>query len=352
MSNYPSAATDSAVAEDALLGRVEAIFQHCHMSAEDARLLADTLVTADVRGVHSHGVIRVPDYVKKLTAEGVDPHGRPRIVSERHAALLVDGGNAMGQVACDFAMRHAISRASQLGVAIAAVHGSNHCGALFYFAMQALRHGMIGLVATNAIPTMAPWGGREKILGINPLAVAIPAADEPPIVFDAAFSNSSHGKIRVYHQKGFSIPEGWAFDEHGNPTTDTGRALSGLLQPAGGFKGAGLAIIMGVLSSFLSGAAFGSELGDMVNGPRPGADGQFVMAIDVSAFTDVNSFRARVDDLVRQIRRSATAPGFERCYAPGEMEHENERQYRRNGIPLNAETLAGLEECERALGLG
>jgi L-2-hydroxycarboxylate dehydrogenase (NAD+) len=351
MSTYPRGATDSAVAVNVLLRRVEDIFGRCAMSPDDAGLLADSLVTADVRGVHSHGVLRVPDYVKKLTGEGVDPQGRPRIVSERRAALVIDGGNAMGQVACDFAMQQAISRAAHLGVAIAAVRGSNHCGALFYFAMQALAHGMIGVVATNAMPTMAPWGGRDKILGINPLAVAIPSGEEPPIVFDAAFSSSSHGKIRVYHQKGLSIPEGWAFDEEGNPTTDAGRALSGLLQPAGGFKGTGLAIIMGVLSSFLSGAAHGTELGDMVRGPHPGTDGQFVMAIDVSAFEDLNSFRGRVDNLVRQIRHCATAPGVTRCYAPGEMEHENEQQYRRNGIPLNAETLAGLEAWERALGL-
>lgn len=351
MSNYPRGATDSSVAVDVLLERVQAIFERCAMSVEDAQLLADSLVVADARGVHSHGVLRVPDYVKKLTAEGVDPHGRPRIVSERRAALVIDGRNAMGQVACYFAMQQAIDRAAHLGVTIAAVRGSNHCGALFYFAMQALAHGMIGVVATNAMPTMAPWGGRDKILGINPLAVAIPSGDEPPIVFDAAFSASSHGKIRVYHQKSLSIPEGWAFDEEGNPTTDTARALSGLLQPAGGFKGTGLAIIMGVLSSFLSGAAYGTELGDMVRGPHPGIDGQFVMAIDVAAFEDLSRFRERVDELVRQIRGSARAPGFERCYAPGELEHENEQQYRQHGIPLNAETLSGLEDCERVLGI-
>src|SRR5262245_57394789 len=162
MSNYPRGATDSAVAVDVLLERVQAIFERCGMSHEDARLLADSLVVADIRGVHSHGVLRVPDYVKKLTMEGVDPCGRPRIVSERRAALVIDGGNAMGQVACDFAMQQAIERAAHVGVTIAAVRGSNHCGALFYFAMQALAHGMIGVVATTDMPIMAPWGRRTK----------------------------------------------------------------------------------------------------------------------------------------------------------------------------------------------
>jgi L-2-hydroxycarboxylate dehydrogenase (NAD+) len=351
LANYPKVATDSTVDAGVLLRRVRTIFERCAMAPDDAQLLADSLVVADVRGVHSHGVLRVPDYVKKLTREGINPTGRPAVVSDRQAALVVDGDNAMGQIACDFAMRQAVDRAARLGMAAAAVRGSNHCGALFYFAMKALEHDMIGLVSTNALPTMAPWGGRDKILGINPLAVAIPSAEEPPIVFDGAFSASSHGKIRVYHQKGLPIPYGWAFDAHGNPTTDAADALGGLLQPIGGFKGVGLAIIMGVLSSLLSGAAFGTELGDMVSGARAGADGQFVLAIQVAAFEDASRFKSRVDAIVRSIRNSATAPGHKRCYSPGELEQDNERQYRRNGIPLNADTLACLAECERTLGV-
>ena len=170
-------------------------------------------------------------------------------------------------------------------------------------------------------------------------------------MFDAAFSASSHGKIRVYHQKGLPIPDGWAFDSLGNPTTDSARAIEGLLQPIGGVKGTGMAVIMGVLSSMLSGAAFGTELGNMIDGPRPGQDGQFVMAIDVAAFEEPALFRSRVDGVVRQIRESATAPGFDRCYAPGELEFETEKRYAREGIPLSADTLTGLEESERRLGI-
>jgi LDH2 family malate/lactate/ureidoglycolate dehydrogenase len=168
-------------------------------------------------------------------------------------------------------------------------------------------------------------------------------------VFDAAFSASSHGKIRVYHQKGVPIPEGWAYDTDGNPTIDSARALDGLLQPIGAFKGTGLAIVMGVLSSLLSGAAFGTELGNMVDGPKPGLDGQFLLALDVSAFEDAGGFRQRVDGIVRQIRSCAPAAGFSRCYTPGELEYETESRYRREGIPLNAETLAGLADSEAEL---
>jgi len=246
-------------------------------------------------------------------------------------------------------MKDAVGRADRFGIGAVAVRGSNHCGALFYTAMQALKSGMIGLVTTNALPTMAPWGGRDKILGINPIAVAIPSGDEPPIVFDAAFSVSSHGKIRVYRQKGLRLPEGWALDASGRPTTDAAAALGGLLRPIGAFKGAGLAVISGVLSSFLSGAAFGTELGDMERGPKAGHDGHFVIAIRVSAFEDLDRFTQRVDGLVRQIRDCTLAVGFERCYAPGELEYETELRYCAAGIPLSAETLAGLAECERVL---
>lgn len=351
MPSYPTVETDSIVDAKVLLPRVTAIFERCGMTPVNAHLLADSLVMADIRGVHSHGVLRVPEYVQKLTGKGVDPHGAPRIVGGRGAALVIDGANSMGQIACDFAMREAIDRAAEFGIAAAAIRGSNHCGALFYFAMQASQRGMIGMLTTNALPTMAPWGGRGKILGINPLAVAIPAGEEPPIVFDGAFSASSHGKIRVYRQKGQKLPEGWAFDAQGHPTTDPVAAISGLLQPIGGFKGTGLAIVSGIFASLLSGAAFGTELGDMDRGPHPGLDGQFAMAIDVSAFEDVTKFRSRVDELVRQIRASAPAPGYKRCYSPGELEHETETLYRREGIPLSAETIEGLAACEQTLGI-
>ncbi|MGH9659292.1 MAG: Ldh family oxidoreductase, partial [Bryobacteraceae bacterium] len=273
MSEYPGTERERRIPAADLEARVRSIFEKCGMSAGDAGLLASTLVAADLRGIHSHGVLRVPEYVEKLTTRGVDPRGRPRIVSDNRSALVVDGGNSMGQIGASFAMQLAVEWAQASGVAIAAVRGSNHCGAMFWYAMQALEHDMIGLALTNALPTMAPWGGTAPIVGINPLAAAIPAGEEPPIVFDAAFSYSSHGKIRVYQQKGQPIPPSWAFDKTGRPTTDAAAAVEGLLQPIGEYKGVGLAILSGILSSLLSGAAYGTELGNMADGARPGHDG-------------------------------------------------------------------------------
>jgi LDH2 family malate/lactate/ureidoglycolate dehydrogenase len=321
------------------------------MQASDAFLLADTLVAADLRGIHSHGVLRVPDYVEKLTTGGVNPKGRPVIVRDSGSALVIDGGNSMGQIGATYGMNLAIDRARSTGVAVASVGASNHCGALFYYAMLALPAGMIGIAATNALPTMAPWGGTAKIVGINPLAVAIPADKADPIVLDAAFSYSSHGKIRVYHQKGLDIPPTWAFDAEGRPTTKTAEALEGLLQPIGEYKGVGLAVVMGVLSSLLSGAAYGTELGNMIDGPVAGRDGHFLMALRIDAFADRENFQKRVDGVVHQIETSPSAPGIDRLYAPGGLEAQTERAYRRNGIPLNDITFAALEEVAGRFGI-
>ena len=335
-----------------LLALVTAVFRHCGMAEADAGLLADTLVAADLNGVHSHGVLRVPEYVRKLTRDGVDPRGRPTVVRDAGACLVVDGGNSMGQIGARFAMERAIERAETTGIGAAAVRGSNHCGAMAYYARMALTHDMIGLATTNALPTMAPWGGAERLLGINPLAVAIPAGAELPIVYDAAFSGSSHGKIRIYQQKGLALPEGWALDRAGRPTTDPAAAIDGLLVPIGGFKGAGLALVMGVLSSMLSGAAYGTELGSLRDGPKPGEDGHFVAAIRIAAFEDVARFKARVDKAIQEIHACRLAPGVERTYAPGEIEHLTRGAYERDGIPLNAVTLGDLARVTRELRLG
>jgi LDH2 family malate/lactate/ureidoglycolate dehydrogenase len=328
-----------------------AVFSQCGMRADDAGLLAESLVFADLRGVHSHGVLRVPEYVKKLTIGGVDPRGVPSVVRDVGACLVIDGGNAMGQIATDFAMKRVLERARTTGIAAAAIRGSNHNGAMAFYAMQALPHDMIGLATTNALPTMAPWGGAERLLGINPLGIAIPAAEEFPIVYDAAFSGSSHGKLRIYQQRGQPLPEGWALDAEGRPTTDPAAAIDGLLMPIGGYKGTALAMIMGILSSMLSGAAYGTELGDMERGPDPGRDGHFLLAIDVAAFEDVARFKARVDAAIRQIHTATPAPGVDRIYAPGEIEFLTEQTARRDGIPLTARTLADLRATAAGLGI-
>jgi LDH2 family malate/lactate/ureidoglycolate dehydrogenase len=344
--------TQLRVGHDVLHTLVREMFLRCGMRDDEAAYIASSLVDADLRGVHSHGVLRVPEYVKKLKVGGVDPRGTPSIVRDFGACQVVDGGNSMGQIGVRFAMQQAIARAATTGIAAVAIRGSNHCGALANYVLQAVVHDTIGIVTTNALPTMAPWGGAQRVLGINPLGLGIPAGEEWPIVYDAAFSASAHGKIRVYQQRGEALPEGWALDANGRPTNDATAAIDGLLLPIGEFKGANLAFVMGILSSMLSGASYGTELGDMHAGPKPGHDGHFVCAIRVEAFEDVARFKMRIDAAVREFHATQLAPGFDRIYAPGEKEFLCEREYRVRGIPLTRQTVADVIETGRALGVG
>ena len=342
---------ETRVDAEELLELVTAVFERCGMSNADAALLADSLVDADLCGTHSHGVLRVPEYVEKLTVKGVDPTAKPEVVGQGPSFLIVDGRNSMGQIGAALAMQKVIGKAAQTGIAAGAIRGSNHCGAMAYFARMALPHDMIGIATTNALPTMAPWGGAERLLGINPIAISVPAGKMTPIVYDAAFSGSSHGKIRIYEQKGMRLPEGWALDREGQPTTDPNVAINGLLAPIGGFKGAGLAMIMGILSSMLSGASYGTELGNIEDGPTPGEDGHFVAAIHIASFENIERFKSRVDAAIQQLHDCQLAPGFDQVYAPGELEAIRRVEYREKGIPLNRVTLADVRETAERLGI-
>ncbi len=350
MTRYPEAESDIFIESYELLRRVTAIFQKAGMSAADAALLSETLVQSDLRGVHSHGTLRVPDYVAKLTKEGVDPRGRPRIARRSGAALVVDGGNAMGQIGGTFAMDAAIAAAAEHGIGFAALENSNHCGAMDWYAMRASASSMIGLCGTNALPTMAPVGGKDKIVGINPLGIAFPAGRHADFVLDFSFGASAHGKIRVHAQKGHPIPPDWAFDAQGEPTTDAERALAGLIQPIGGHKGVALGMAVGMLSTLLTGAGYGTRSGNMVDGAAAGRDGQFFAAIDISAFTDPAAFRSRVDDVIDEVHRSARRPDVDRLLVPGETENETAIEQARSSIRLAKATFDQITEAARALG--
>jgi len=282
MARYPGIERERRFARADLCDAVTGIFTACGMSPDDALVVADSLVSADRRGIHSHGVLRVADYVQKLRDDGVDPRGAPRLVRRQGGALVVDGGNALGQIAGVFAMDRAIEAAGRTQVAFAAVGNSNHCGDL------------------------------DKIVGLNPLSVAMPVADRAPLVLDVALGVTAHGKIRVFAQKGEAIPDGWAFDRDGQPTNDAQAALDGLIQPIGAFKGIGLAMVVGLPSTLLSGAGYGLESGNMVDGAYAGKDGQFYLALNVAGFEDPGRFQSRLVGIVEQFETSRLAPGAER----------------------------------------
>ena len=349
MAIYPPGSDEPRIPADVLRRALEAIFAAAGMGSEAAHLVADSIVFADRRGNHSHGALHVPDYVNKLRRGGVDPRGEPRLVASSGPALKIDVGNAMGQVGMAFAMTRAIDRATEIGVAFAAVGGSNHCGALNYFSKMAARRGMVGICGTNAIPTMAPKGGRDRIVGLNPLSIAIPGSRND-FLLDTTFGEAAYGKIRVYGQKGHAIPEGWVLDSEGRPTTDPKAAFAGLIRPIGGHKGVGLGMAVGMLSTLLSGGAYGSELGDLARGAAPGRDGHFSLVINIAAFQPVDEVRSRVDRILQEIRESRRVAGVDRLHSPGELGDFLDREYSLNGIPLNRETLAGVKKSAEQVG--
>lgn len=321
------------------------------MSHEDATCAGEAILGADLRGAYTHGLGHVAWYVGMLLSGGVNPAGKPKVLKEAGSTIVVDGDNSLGHVVVTFALDCAVERAVASGVAAVAVTGSNHCGALGYYVARAASRDMIGLVATNAMPTMAPWGGLDRIVGINPIAIGIPAKASPPIVMDTSFGAAARAKIVAHSNEGKSLPDGWAFDAAGNATTDPHAALEGLIAPIGQFKGVGLAIVFGILSTLLSGAAYGSQLGDLTSGAKPGRDGQFVLALNISSFEDLDKFKSRVDEIVSEVHDSRRVAGVSRLFVPGEQAHEKEIRYRQKGIPVSDSTWRSLLESARRVGI-
>jgi L-2-hydroxycarboxylate dehydrogenase (NAD+) len=313
------------------------LFSAAGLDEEDAREMGDHLITADLRGVFTHGSDFAPLYLDRL-ANGVDPHGKPRVIRDSTAGILVDGGNALGHIVGAYAMRLAIERAAETAVAAVAVRGSNHCGVMAYYPLLALEKDMIGLATTNAMADMPPWGGIEPLLGSCPLAVGVPAGRARPLLLDVAFQATNPLKIKLKQELGEAIPDDWAVGPDATPTTDPELALQGWGAPIGRYRGVGLAIIFGALGAILPAASFGWQLGNQLTGPTPGADGHFFLAIDVAAFDDVAAFKERVDTVVEKLKSGQRAPGVDRILMPGERAFETEERYRRDGIPLRDST--------------
>ncbi len=325
-----------AISPDELSRLVSTIFVRAGLPDDDAALVARCLVEADLRGVRSHGTMRVPDYVRWIKAGNINPRPSIRVVSDSGATALVDGDAAMGYVSADVAMRLAIARAKEYGVGAVGLRNGRHSGTMAYWAQLALEHGFIGFATTNAGMNMAPWGGKDKIVGNNPFAIAVPTRAPFPMVLDMATSVAAGGKLDMAILRGESIPLGWALDAAGSPTTDPAAARKGSLLPVGGPKGYAMSIMLDVLAGVLTGARFGGMLG------APGC-GQFYLALDVERFMPLPDFLDRMDQLIAQIHASALAPGSDRIYIPGEIEHEKAERSRKEGLPLEENLIAELE---------
>ncbi|MER7559558.1 Ldh family oxidoreductase [Nocardioides sp. NPDC126508] len=314
----------------------------------DARLVSDSLVTADLWGHPSHGMLRLPWYVARLRSGVMSAVTREEIVVDTGALAVMDGRDGVGQVITDRATRAAVTRAAVHGVGVVAVRNSNHFGTAAYWTRRMAEAGCVGILTTNGSPAMAPWGGTEKTVGANPWSVATPGGSNPPVVLDIANTGVARGKIYAAAERGEPIPDTWAFDADGVSTTDPHTAIHGLLAPMGGHKGYGISFVMDVLSGVLTGSGYGTGVvGPYVPDRRSGC-GHLVVAIRVNAVLPGGDFGERIDDLIAATKSVPLATGVEEIFYPGEIEARAEARGRLTGVRLPDKTVTDL----RGLGAG
>ena len=308
-----------------------------------AEVTALRLLEADMRGRTGHGLIRVPQYVARIEAGGINL--RPQITRRRESPVsaLIDGDNGLGQVVMSEATETAISKAKESGMAWVGTVNSNHAGAAGVYTSMALAHDLIALYfAVASANVMPPWGGTDRLLGTNPVSIAIPAGRDTPFQLDIATTVASHGTIAVVAQAGELMPEGWVVDFDGNPIVDPNLANEGFLMPIGGYKGSGLSIAIGLLAGVLNNAAFGSEVIDHRAVPGQAANtGQAILAIRPDLFRDVDDFKAAMDHHLAVLRASGPAG---KVQLPGEAAARLEEQQRAMGIPVPEPVLAQLRD--------
>lgn len=327
-------------------------FAKSGLSDEHARWAADTLVQTELRGVPSHGIIRLPFYCQRLLDKGSKADPDVRIVAQKPSLILVDGDNGLGQIVGIKTMAMAIERARTQGICFAGVRNSCHFGMTAYYPLLALREGMIGLAGSNTAPVMAPWGGGRSAIGNNPLAIAVPTDRPYPLVLDMAMSVVSGGKVRLEAVKGTKIPLGWILDERGRPTDNPADMFpNGTLLPMG-YKGFGLAIMIEILAGVLTQSAILGEIGLWFEKTaRPVNIGHFFMALDIGTFLDLGAFKARVGSLIDELKGAPPMAGGAGILMPGEPEYLKEREYRRSGIPVSPAVMETLDACAGRLGL-
>lgn len=327
------------------------VFKGVGVPEEDAKVCSEILITSDKRGIDSHGIGRLkPIYIDRIRLGIQNPVTTIDIVKEGPTTAVLDGNHGMGHVIGKKAMEMAIDKAKKFGMGMVAVRNSTHYGIAGYYPMMAAEEGMIGITGTNARPSIAPTFGVENMLGTNPLTVGLPTDEDFPFILDCATSVSQRGKIEVYGRAGKELPEGWVIGEDGETRTDTnqilidltkGKAalapLGGIGEETAGFKGYGYATVVEILSAALQGGAFLKALSgfDEEGNRVPYGLGHFFMAIDITAFTELESFKKTSGEICRQLRASKKAEGHDRIYTAGEKEHLAWLERKDKGAPVN-----------------
>ncbi len=345
------AATSAALDAQRLTAGVARIFVALGVAAADAEIVARDLVAADLEGIASHGVMLVPMYVDRMLNGSVSPRGAGEVVGDRGGAVVLDAANALGQLTVRQAVRLAVEHARTHGLGAVAVRNAFHFGTAGRYARMMAAENCVGIVVSNTRPLMPATGGAEALVGNNPLAIALPSAGEHPVEVDMALSATAMGKIRLAEAAGEKIPADWAIDAEGRATTDPLAAIKGMLLPAAGPKGFGLAFVIDLLCGGLSGGAVGAEVRPLYGDPAaPYRCSHFFLAIDVGHFADGQDFAARVREQALRVSRCKRAPGVARVYAPGELAWAT-AQASGGKCRLSAQTAKSLLDAARRAGV-
>jgi len=328
------------------------LFIRAGISKQDADIIAGSLVEADLRGVDSHGVVRMPIYLKRVEKAMINPHAEMKLDMDLGHMCLLDGSNHFGAVIGQRALELSVERAKKHGISVIGVKHSNHFGTGAFYVQQATAENLALIVMSNASQTMPPTGGIRPFIGTNPIAVGVPTKHDPPYLLDMATSVVARGKIIVAAQKNEAIPEGWAVDKEGNPTTDPFAALDGAVLPLGGPKGYGISMFIDIFSGVMTGAGFGKTVNNMYeNWNVPQNVGHMFIAIDIDRFMPIEQFKDRIDQYIQDIKGEPKAPGVSEIYIPGELEFYRKQKRMKEGIVLSDSLVKELSEIGTSYGV-
>ncbi|PUZ33923.1 ureidoglycolate dehydrogenase [Staphylococcus cohnii] len=326
-----------------LLSDTTKVLKKHHLSEEQAKIISNVLLHANLRGVDSHGVLRLEHYVKRIKSGGINIHPNINFEDSSQSTGIMDGDNGFGHYISDKAVEKGIELCKETGVYAIAVKNSSHCGALSYFVDKIANHNLIGIAMSHTDSSVVPFGGKEPFFGTNPMAFGIPMENNNNIILDFATSTVALGKILDAKDNNKSIPEGWGVDEKGNATKDPNKVK--YLTPFGGPKGYGLAMIIEIFSSLLTGSAFGPHITKMYGDYNKNRElGHFFILIDPSKFVTIEDFTDKLKNMVKELKEVQTANGFTEILVPGEIEKNNEVKNRKNGINLSDSTFKFIKK--------
>ncbi|SEN03297.1 Malate/lactate/ureidoglycolate dehydrogenase, LDH2 family [Mesobacillus persicus] len=327
-------------------------FTKLDMPQEEAEIITEVLLEADLREIHSHGFLRLPIYIERIQKGLITNKADIHIEKENAATVVMDGNFGAGQVVAYKAMEKSIEKAVENGIGLVAVKNSNHFGITAYYSLMAAKQDKIGIVISNVAPLMPAIGGAEKVIGNNPISIAAPAAEGNSIVLDMALSNTAYGKILFAKEKNQQIPEGWGIDAKGLPTKNPDHVINGgFLSPVGGPKGFGLAVMGEILTGVLTGGHFSKMIPSMYDLNQKQSISHFLLTIDIKQLIPLEVYYSSMKQLISYIKDSKKAEGTEHIYLPGEIEFLKEARNREVGVPMQGETFKKLNEIARELNI-